>query len=200
MSGAPQSIDLNGDAQVTLEELVRHIAVYGQGRTIHRPYPAARSHRPMVGSGAFQLFKPLSALPESATAQTASDAAATNGGVVANGQDRPGPVSADATGDMTAESLEKTETITDEAAFERLAAANRAPAEKKFYRPIEELRGLPAWFILRDRDGDGQISMEEFAPSLTPAALALFGKLDKNGDGLLTTGEIRQEQPVQGGD
>jgi len=49
--------------------------------------------------------------------------------------------------------------------------------------------GLPSWFSLRDRNGDGQVAMAEFASSWTDAKAAEFLRWDLNGDGLLTPAE-----------
>ncbi len=43
--------------------------------------------------------------------------------------------------------------------------------------------------MLRDADGDGQLTQAEFAPKATPADLEEFGKYDLNGDGVITPKE-----------
>ncbi len=47
-----------------------------------------------------------------------------------------------------------------------------------------------------DKDGDGQVSREEFAAPLNDH----FGRMDKNGDGRLSTEELTAGQGVMGGD
>ncbi len=49
--------------------------------------------------------------------------------------------------------------------------------------------GLPIWFEPRDLDGDGQLTMAEFAPRMTHARMQQFNQNDLNGDGLITTAE-----------
>jgi hypothetical protein len=62
--------------------------------------------------------------------------------------------------------------------------------QAKFYVPSKRLpAGLPAWFLARDEDGDGQLSLSEFAPKPTPADLREFERYDLNGDGLITAKE-----------
>jgi Ca2+-binding EF-hand superfamily protein len=56
--------------------------------------------------------------------------------------------------------------------------------------PIERLpKGLPDWFTAKDADGDGQVSMAEFAADWTPAKVAEFSRYDLNGDGIITASE-----------
>jgi len=60
---------------------------------------------------------------------------------------------------------------------------------KFFVAPTRRPEGLPSWFVARDADGDGQLSMAEFAPKATSAALAEFARFDRDGDGVITPGE-----------
>jgi hypothetical protein len=50
-------------------------------------------------------------------------------------------------------------------------------------------RGLPSWFVLRNTDGDAQLTMAEYAPKPTQSQLDEFARYDRNGDGLLTAEE-----------
>jgi hypothetical protein len=50
-------------------------------------------------------------------------------------------------------------------------------------------KGLPAWFVELDTDGDGQVSLKEWYKAGKP--LDEFLKLDRNGDGYLTEDEIK---------
>ena len=60
----------------------------------------------------------------------------------------------------------------------------------RFLTPKERLpKGLPDWFVQKDADGDGQITMAEFASDLTPAAAAEFARYDLNRDGIITAAE-----------
>jgi Ca2+-binding EF-hand superfamily protein len=49
--------------------------------------------------------------------------------------------------------------------------------------------GLPDWFLQKDADADGQVSMAEFATEWTDAKVAEFRRYDLNGDGVITAAE-----------
>jgi hypothetical protein len=73
-------------------------------------------------------------------------------------------------------------------------AGDKPGAGKKSYRFLtaqERLpTGLPDWFKQKDLDGDGQITMAEFATSWTEATAAEFTKYDLNNDGVITPDEV----------
>jgi hypothetical protein len=62
--------------------------------------------------------------------------------------------------------------------------------DQKFHvSPRSQLPGLPDWFAARDADGDGQLTMAEFAPKATQTDIDEFARYDANGDGLITAKE-----------
>ena len=64
------------------------------------------------------------------------------------------------------------------------------PRSQRFLTPTERLpSGLPTWFTRDDQDGDGQVSMAEFATTWDSGKQAEFAKYDLNGDGLITARE-----------
>lgn len=70
------------------------------------------------------------------------------------------------------------------------AAGERSRRDTTFYVPKSRLPpGLPEWFLRRDLDGDGQLSLSEFAPNPTQADLEEFARYDRNGDGFITSKE-----------
>jgi hypothetical protein len=50
--------------------------------------------------------------------------------------------------------------------------------------------GVPRWFVDRDTDGDGQLTLSEFSPKLLKSEIDDFNRYDLNGDGLLTVPEL----------
>jgi len=64
------------------------------------------------------------------------------------------------------------------------------PKFVRFRRPHERLpQGLPDWFIQKDKDEDGQISMAEFSNSWNDATVSEFLRYDLDGDGVITPKE-----------
>ncbi len=60
----------------------------------------------------------------------------------------------------------------------------------RFLQPHERLpEGLPDWFVDRDKNGDGQVSMAEYASSWSNATAEGFEDLDLNDDGFVTPKE-----------
>jgi hypothetical protein len=78
------------------------------------------------------------------------------------------------------------------------AIGNDPRRTTKFYVPAVRLPdGLPPWFLARDSDGDGQLTMAEYAPQATASQLAEFGRYDLDADGVLTAGEyLRAVKPA----
>ncbi len=61
----------------------------------------------------------------------------------------------------------------------------------RFLLPHERLpEGLPDWFIDRDSNLDGQVTMAEFAGDWTDAKVEEFLKYDVNNDGVITVEEV----------
>jgi hypothetical protein len=52
--------------------------------------------------------------------------------------------------------------------------------------------GVPGWFEDRDRNGDGQITMAEYADRWTDELVDEFFSWDTNGDGVITVSEARR--------
>jgi len=50
--------------------------------------------------------------------------------------------------------------------------------------------GVPAWFVERDTDGDGQLTLSEFTPKLHKTEVDDFNRYDSNRDGIVTLKEF----------
>jgi hypothetical protein len=69
-------------------------------------------------------------------------------------------------------------------------AAAAKPVVQRFQTASELLpEGLPDWFRKQDANGDGQISMAEYAKNWTEAKAVEYGKWDLNGDGVIAPSE-----------
>lgn len=67
---------------------------------------------------------------------------------------------------------------------------------RRFFVPREQ--GTPevqAWFDDNDVDGDGQVTMSEFAPQITEVEAARFAEIDANGDGVIVPTEYQAWLP-----
>lgn len=154
MRGAARQADLNHDGVITVEELTRFIADYGQNRRIRLlpPQPGDLVEMP-------PLLNPT-------TGQAAAPAAKAGAGTPPAAAS-PAPAEAPAPAPEAAK-----------------------PRESKFYvQPARLPAGLPDWFLARDLDGDGQVTISEFSPKNIPAELQQFKQLDRDGDGVITPAE-----------
>lgn len=165
LKGDPSSIDLNGDGTITVDEFALHVARFATPRRIRLLFPESPPTEDVP------LLQPKSAPAEPAAKTDA--AAKSASGERAEGTD---VAAADTSGEATAP-----------------AKAPPRRRDTKFFVPASRLpQNLPAWFHARDKDGDGQITMAEYAESMTPATLAEFNRLDRNGDGVITAAELVQ--------
>jgi len=193
MPGSPQSMDTDGDFIITLDEMIRHITFYGNVRTIHRPNPPPILASSNWNPSEISPFRPFSAplRPKAAPSESQPGESPPE---LAEGIDENQIV-----GENTPEAAEGAESEDDaekldQLSYEAVFSSQFTPAQRIYHVPLEELRGVPVWFIQRDKNGDGQLSMLEYDPTLSPRGLAEFGRLDKNGDGFLTPDEVRVEQ------
>lgn len=71
------------------------------------------------------------------------------------------------------------------------AAAEVPASDKPYYVPKRFLpQALPDWFLAQDANGDGQLSLSEYAGGGEAEQTAQFERLDRNDDGLITPAEL----------
>ena len=188
MAGAPASIDYNADGVITVEELSAYWADFGRNRRMR-----------LTGSMVEAVAETSSWIPtaeqearaaaEQAAEETAAKAAEETAGQ-ASGEDSVLPVAlADDAEDSAAAAAAAAEDPQQPVPVEEPASP---PTARRFVTPKNRLAGLPDWFLARDANGDGQLTVAEFAPNGAAQRLAEFQRLDRNGDGVLTPEECRR--------
>jgi len=173
MSGTPQAIDLDGDGLITKEKLVWYLNHYGQSQTIHRTLVKDLSEPYKFDPAKLRYLKP--AIRRTAPVVPDTEAAAE-------------PSEEDLEAMMKAN-----EQPIDEDIYQKMLEERQVPSSRPYHVLPETLRGVPAWFIRLDKDGDGQISLAEFL-TFAPRGVELFKRLDKNGDGFIDPDEARASQ------
>jgi Ca2+-binding EF-hand superfamily protein len=172
MPGAPKRIDLDGDDQITQDELVWFLTQEGRGRTIHRTVVIDLSEPYRFNPKKMQFFTPVLKREEPQVDETETE--------------KTPEESIETIMDANAQLVD------DEEAYLRLLEERQISTLRPYHVMPENLRGVPAWFIILDKNGDGQISLAEFAvPTLTPAKWEMFKRFDKNGNGFIEPDEVR---------
>jgi Ca2+-binding EF-hand superfamily protein len=154
MHGKPEAADGNRDRVITLDELTKHIAAFGQNRRV-------RLENPSSGWGTI----PVSGVDTPAREGPASE------GLPSNGPEDLG------------------KTPASDAMLEPGSGTQPRPGTTFHVPKSRRPAGLPDWFLRRDANGDGQLSLSEFASHATQTDLEEFARYDKNGDGFVTARE-----------
>lgn len=161
MRGSPSKADRDGDGVVERDEMIEYVAEYGRERRI-------RLLPPPLGD--------LAELPPLLHPTTAGASEEEPAGEKVGATERP-QVRDGLPGDGG-------EAVNTESAREDLRRR-----DTKFYAPASRVVGVPAAFLSRDRDGDGQLTLPEFAPKKDRGSLEEFSRHDRNGDGVITVAE-----------
>jgi hypothetical protein len=208
--GDPDELDLNRDARLTLAELIQGVARQQEERREREENNGERREGDRGPDNAQSPQKdatPPRGENDERVAQYARDLIRQhdrNKNGVIDGDERRGmrgqPPRPDVNGDGT---------ITEEELVARMhgqadEAQRREAQAQERARRVEARRGGnrargersdsggdrgPAWFRSRDKDGDGQVAMSEFATRWDDAKVAEFAAHDKNGDGVIALSE-----------
>ncbi|HEV3137149.1 MAG TPA: hypothetical protein VGZ26_04580 [Pirellulales bacterium] len=77
---------------------------------------------------------------------------------------------------------------TGDAESAQLSAEQDRRRDTKYFASLP--LGVPQWFIRRDADGDGQLTLSEYSPKLLRSEIDDFNRYDSNRDGILTVAEL----------
>lgn len=76
-----------------------------------------------------------------------------------------------------------------------MSASGSSRKSYRFLSPLERLpKGLPDWFLRKDANEDGQITMAEYSTIWSDALAEEFAKYDLNSDGVITPTECLKTQ------
>ena len=181
IQGDPSLIDVNGDGVITVQDMARYVARYGVSHRIHLAVPTQ--------SGASLL----AGMTPTAGGSLATDAVPYADGMVPleaayaaaeeMSEDDPSRE-----GEPGIYGLEPRSLLSRDASpgtGKKLRPVS--PWTQKFHVPLRTLpAGLPDWFRARDLDGDGQITLHEFAPEATRKDIEEFSRYDLDRDGVIT--------------
>jgi len=101
----------------------------------------------------------------------------------------PDPQALDEFGELNGE--EETDPLAPRSALDK-SVSRTSRYNQRFHIPPSRLQGLPDWFVARDSDGDGQLTLSEFAPNASPTDILEFNRLDTDRDGVLTMREVQR--------
>jgi hypothetical protein len=160
MRGEPHRADRDGDGILQVDEFIQHVAEYGRQRKIRLLPPQPGDLVELP-----PLLMPTSIGDSNVSAEELPQTPAD-----------------------TAETEAQSDTGIAEPARKPEPEALRR-RDTKFYAPSSRIAGLPAAFLTRDRDGDGQLTLSEFAPKQDKASLDEFARYDRDSDGVVTAAE-----------
>ncbi|MBQ9874201.1 MAG: hypothetical protein IJM30_07035 [Thermoguttaceae bacterium] len=191
-----QAVDLNGDLVLSDQEVLYYLTRFAKDRTIFNPNPMRandrRSNFIVEDAENDILIRPASAPPKVVSESDAREARRLNDGD-ANLED----MDEDELREMFTEGNPAMESVDDDEMLDALLVDMDESAVREFAAPPQVLKGAPVWFLARDVNGDGQLTLLEFAPNLSARLLALFGRYDADGDQVITAEEARKGPSAQ---
>ncbi|MCS7305135.1 MAG: EF-hand domain-containing protein [Thermoguttaceae bacterium] len=172
MRGSPEKADRNNDGRITLEEL---------------------THRELERN---QLALSGSSSSTSSSGSSGSSSSGSGSGPGTSSTWTSSSLSSSSSSGSSSRPSGSGSTWSGSPRSSSSSSRSSQPVRVRFLTPLERLpKGIPDWFIQKDADGDGQVSMAEFASEWTDAKAAEFQKYDLNNDGLITPQEcLRAEK------
>lgn len=186
LPGTPQAADMDGDLVLEEYELLYYLARYAKGRTIAQPVPKRPKSvaQTVLKTDGPVLIQPLSAPIRRKTAQALEEEGAADREGLAMSEKEFKQFLEDSSGNAGDGD--------DSDLMDGAATEPGGRPIREFAASESETSGVPNWFHARDFNGDGQLSLREFSPTLSLQSTAMFGKMDINGDGLVTPEEARE--------
>ena len=186
MPGSPQGIDMNGDFVLEEHEILYYLARYAKGRTVAHPIPRPKrsAARAIFKTDAPVMIRPLSAPLRATTPEDEEETQRI-------AREKPSDLSEEEFRAMIDQTDKEAGTEESSELFGLLMKELNESPQREFAASESQTAGVPPWFLLRDVNGDGQLSLREFAPNLSLDATAFFGRLDADSDGLVTPDELK---------
>ncbi|MBQ9372722.1 MAG: hypothetical protein IJU03_11065 [Thermoguttaceae bacterium] len=185
-----QAIDLNGDWTLTDQEIMFYLMRFAKDRTIANPNPSPVV-APRVNAVVENAEEPLLIRTASAAPRLASREELDQERQQTTDEDLAEMSDEDFYKLMT-EDNPAMESVDDAEILNVLLIDMDEKTGREFTPSPARMMDVPIWFLARDVNGDGQLTLLEFSPNLLPATIAQFGKLDSDADGLITADEVRQ--------
>ena len=191
-----QAIDLNGDWDLSDQEILYYMTRFAKDRTIFNPNPIRvnpqRTNVLVDNQEQETLIRPASAPPKRVSEEEAKWARLVNDGV-----ENLSELSDEEIRDLFTDGNPALESVDDDELLDSLLNDMDESAVREYAAPPQVLRGAPVWFLARDKNGDGQLTILEFAPNLSQRSLALFGRYDADGDEIITADEAKKGPSAQ---
>jgi hypothetical protein len=185
MQGDPHAGDINRDGVISVDDLAVYVARYGLSHRIHLVVPTQTGAALLAG-----MSPTVNGLPVD---EVADDAVSLEAALAAEAETPEDGSSEE--GESGTPGLELRSPWARDAALAKLAGNNKklrrlSPWTQKFHVSYQNLpAGLPDWFRARDFDGDGQITLHEFAPEATRKDIEEFLRYDVDRNGIITPAE-----------
>ena len=182
MQGDPRLIDINRDGVITADDLAFYIARYSLSHRIHLAMPTQSSAALLAGLAPTANGFPIADAITDGTISLEA-AYAVDEEMADDDPGRDGESGVFGSGPRAA--------LAREAAIAMAKKQRTAsPWLQRFHVSSRSLpAGLPEWFRPRDLDGDGQITLHEFAPEATRKDIEEFLRYDVDRDGVITPAE-----------